>query len=169
MLYRNSSMTPQMIHKAAMHRILIQTDTDVARNRSSDCVCRMQILPIVLMFLVLVVPMVRAEAYEVLVVAIAGANEIEKIDEFEKVAAKFNSLPSKGYSSARPYFNVLHMANGQVYFVFGFKGDVQGVHRRNYPGTIENLHRMKHKGAPKYPQMHWLPVSKIRRMFTVPQ
>ena len=119
-----------------------------------------------MMFFVLVVPIVQADPYEVLVVDIAGANEVAKIEEYKKDAEQFNSLQSKGYSAARPYFNVLHMANGQVYFVFGFKGEVQGVYRRNYPGTIENLNRMKHKGASKYPHMHWLPVAEIRKLLS---
>ena len=127
-----------------------------------------QIPSIVLMLLVLIVPVVCADPYEVLVVDIAAADDIAKIEEFENDAENFNALPSKGYSAARPYFNVLHMANGQVYFVFGFRGEVQGIHRRNYPGTIENLRRLKHNGAPKYPRMHWLPVAEIRRLLTVP-
>jgi len=60
------------------------------------------------------------------------------------------------------------MANGQVYFVFGFRGEVQGIHRRNYPGTIKNLRSMKHQGVSKYPDMHWLPVEGIRRLLAVP-
>ena len=151
-----------------MHRNLISLETVTDRNKKtfhSRCV---QILPIVLMFCVLAAPMVRAEPYEVLVVDIAGENDAVKIEEYKKDAEQFNSLQSKGYSAARPYFNVLHMANGKVYFVFGYKDKVQGIHRRNYPGTIENLQRMKHKGAPKYPRIHWLSVAEIRRMLRTP-
>ena len=151
-----------------MHRNLISLNTVTDRNRKpfhSRCV---QILPIVLMFCALAAPMVRAEPYEVLVVDIAGENDAVKIEEYKKDAEQFNSLQSKGYSAARPYFNVLHMANGKVYFVFGYKDKVQGIHRRNYPGTIENLQRMKHKGAPKYPRIRWLPVAEIRRMLSAP-
>ena len=127
----------------------------------------MQIPSIVLMFIFVVATIVRADPYEVLVVDIAEANDVARIEEYKKDADKFNSLPSKGYSAARPYFNVLHMANEKVYFVFGFRGEVQGVHRRNYPGTIKNLRRMKYKGAQKYPRLHWLPVQEIRRLLTV--
>ena len=123
---------------------------------------------IALVFLFLIVPMVRADSYEVLMVDIAGANDVTRIAEFEKDAEKFNALHNKGYSDARPYFSVLQMANEQVYFVFGYRGDVQGIHRRNYPGTIENLRRMKYKGSQKYPHMHWLPVAEIRRLLTAP-
>ena len=59
---------------------------------------------------------------------------------------------------------MLHMAAGQVYFVFGFRDQVQGIHLRNYPGTIENLYRIKHKEVAKYPHMHWLTVEEIRRL-----
>ena len=151
-----------------MYLNMIPAKTDTDRKKNSIRFRPLQILSILLMFLLLIVPIVRADPYEVLVVDIAGAGDVARIEVFKKDAANFNSLPSKGYSDARPYFNVLHMANGQVYFVFGFKGDVQGVHRQNYPGTIENLRRMKHKGTPKYPFMHWLPVAEIRRLLSAP-
>ncbi len=66
------------------------------------------------------------------------------------------------------YFNVLRMANGQVYFVFGFINEVQGIHGENYPGTVKNLSRLKNDGTQKYPNMHWLPVEKIRRLMVAP-
>jgi hypothetical protein len=109
-----------------------------------------------------------ATPYEVLVVDIAKAGDREKIDEFEKAAAKFNGLRHKGYLAAKPYFNVLQMANGQVYFVFGFNGDVQGIHRENYSGTVKNLRRLKIDGTQKYPEMHWVPVEEIRRLRVAP-
>ena len=127
-----------------------------------------KIIPLVLLFILAVVPIVRAEPYEVLVIDVAAANDIEWIDEFKKDAEKLNSLHDKGYSSARSYFNLLHMANGQVYFVFGFRGEVQGIHRLNYPKTEKNLRRMNHQGVRKYPDMHWLPVEDIRKLLTLP-
>ena len=168
MLYRNSSMTPKIFHRAAMHRNVIPFKTKTDQDRRSIRFRRMKIPSIVLIFIVSVAPMVQADPYEVLVVEIAGANDVERIEEFEKDAEKFNSLHHQGYSAARPYFNLLHMANEQVYFVFGYRGEVQGIHRRNYHGTEKNLRRMKHKGAQKYPHMHWLPVEEIRRLLTVP-
>ena len=123
---------------------------------------------IVLMFIVTVAPIVQADTYEVLVVDIAGANDDARIEEFEKDAEHFNSLQRRGYSDAKPYFNVLKMPTGQTYLVFGYRGEVQGIHRRNYPGTVKNLHRMQHEGVQKYPHMHWLPVAEIRKLLTVP-
>ncbi len=101
-------------------------------------------------------------------VGIADAGNHTKIEEFKKDAAQFNALHRKGYFAAKPYFNVLRMANGQVYFVFGFKDQVQGIHRANYPVTVKNLRRLKNAGALKYPDMHWLPVGEIRRLLTSP-
>jgi hypothetical protein len=161
-------MISKIFYKAAMHCAVIPSRTNKDQNRKTFCPWQIQIALIVLMLLVMFVPTVRADPYEVLVVDIAAADDAAKIEEFGNDVEKFNALRSKGYSAARPYFNVLHMANGQVYFVFGFRGEVQGIHRRNYPGTIENLGRMKHKGAPKYPRMHWLPVSQIRKLLVVP-
>lgn len=151
-----------------MHRNVIPLKTETDQDRRSICFRHMQIPSMVLMFIVSVVPIVQADPYEVLVVDIAGANDVERIEEFEKDDEKFNSLHRQGHSAAKPYFNLLHMANGQVYFVFGFRGEVQGIHRRNYPGTVKNLGRLKHKGVQKYPHMHWLPVEEIRRLLTVP-
>ena len=74
----------------------------------------------------------------------------------------------KGYFAAKPYFNVLQMANGQVYFVFGFNGDVQGIHRENYSGTVKNLRRLKNGETKKYPDRHWVPVEEIRRLRVAP-
>jgi hypothetical protein len=54
------------------------------------------------------------------------------------------------------------------YFVFGFKGDVQGIHRENYPRTVKNLRHLKKDGVRKYPNMHWLPVDEIRRLMIAP-
>ena len=101
-------------------------------------------------------------------VDIAKTGNREKIEEFEKAAAKFNTLRHKGYFAAKPYFNVLRMTNGQVYFVFGFNGDVQGIHRENYPGTVKNLRRLKKAGGPMYPDIHWVPVEEIRRLRVAP-
>ena len=101
-------------------------------------------------------------------VDIADGEEVARIEKFEKDAAKFNSLNKRGYSAARPYFNLLHMADGRVYFVFGYRDQVQGIHRRNYSGTVENLRRLKHNGAPKYPHMLWLPVEDIRHLLSNP-
>ena len=154
--------------RADMLRNVISLITETDQDRRSIRFRCMQILSVVLIFFVSVAPVVQAVAYEVLVVDIAGANDVARIQEFEKDAEKFNSLHHQGYSAAKPYFNLLHMANGQVYFVFGFRGEVQGIHRQNYPGTVKNLHSMKHEGGQKYPHMHWLPVEEIRRLLTVP-
>ena len=149
-----------------------QISTETVQDRRSIRFRCMQIpsviLSVILIIIVSVTPAVQADAYEVLVVDIAGADNVAKIKEFEKAAEQFNSLHSRGYSAAKPYFNLLHMANRQVYFVFGFRGEVQGIHRRNYPGTVKNLRRIKPKGIQKYPHMRWLPVEEIRRLLTVP-
>ena len=113
-------------------------------------------------------PVLYATQYEVLVVDIADLGNRAKTEEFEKAVAKFNALQHKGYFTAKPYFNVLRMTNGLVYFVFGFNGDVQGIHRENYPGTLKNLRYLKNDGVRKYPNMHWLPVDEIRRLLVAP-
>ena len=128
----------------------------------------MKVPTIALMLVLLITAMAQADTYEVLVVDIAEAGDSSKIDEFEKDARQLNGLQRRGYTAAKPYFNLLHLASGQVYLVFGFRGEVQGIHRRNYPGTVKNLRRMKHEGVRKYPHMHWLPVAEIRRLLTVP-
>lgn len=103
-----------------------------------------------------------------LVVDIAKRDEIEKIEEYEQYAIQFNALRGKGYLAAKSYFNVLDMVNGQVYFVFGFRDSVQGVHRENYHRTVKNLGRLKKDGVPKYPNMHWVPVEEIRKRMAEP-
>jgi len=55
-----------------------------------------------------------------------------------------------------------------VYFVFGFNGDVQGIHRENYSRTEKNLRHLKKDGVRKYPNMHWLPIDEIRRRMIAP-
>ncbi len=112
--------------------------------------------------------LVQAEAYEVLVIDIAAKGDSSKIAEFEKDAGQFNDLHRRGYPTAKPYFNLLQMASGQVYFVFGFTGEIQGIHRQNYPGTVENLRSLKKHGAPKYPNLRWLPVEEIRKLINTP-
>ena len=136
-----------------------------ARRKRAD---PMKISMIVLILFVLCTAQVQANTYEVLVVDIAAAGESSKIEEFEKDARQFNGLHQRGYSAARPYFNLLNMADGQVYFVFGFRGEIQGIHRHNYPGTVNNLRSLKNNGVPKYPDMHWLPVEEIRRLLATP-
>ena len=151
-----------------MHRNIIPLKTQTTQNRRLHRLRGIQISLIILTFILPVTPTVRAEPYEVLVVDVAGANDVVRIEEYKKDAEKFNSLHRRGYSAVMPYFNVLRMANGQVYFVFGFRGEVQGIYRRNYPRTKKNLRRLKHKGAQKYPNMHWLPVEEIRKLLTKP-
>jgi len=129
----------------------------------------MKISTIALIFMVLFTAMVQADAYEVLVVDIAADGDNSKIEEFEKDARQFNGLHRRGYAAAKPYFNLLRMTNGQVYFVFGFRGEVQGIHRHNYPETVNNLRRLEYNGKPKYPGIHWLPVEEIRRMLASQQ
>ena len=129
---------------------------------------RMKIPFIVSLCILFFTPVLYAIPYEVLVVAVAEIGNRKKIENFEKTAVKFNALPYKGYFAAKPYFNVLRMANDQVYFVFGFKGEVQGIHRKNYRRTVKNLGRLKNDGAQKYPDMHWVSVEKIRRLLVVP-
>jgi hypothetical protein len=113
-------------------------------------------------------PVSYATQYEVLVVDIANKGNREKAAEFEKAVAKFNALQHKGYHTAKPYFNVLQMSNGQIYFVFGFKGEVQGIHRENYPNTVKNLRKLENDGVRKYPNMQWLPVEEIRKLLVAP-
>ena len=129
---------------------------------------RMKIPSIISLCILFFTSILFATPYEVLVVDIAKAGNLEKIEGFEKSAAKFNGLQHKGYFAAKPYFNVLRMANGQAYFVFGFNGDLQGIYRENYPGTVRNLRRLKNDGAQKYPNMHWVPVEEIRRLLVAP-
>jgi len=129
---------------------------------------RMKIPPIISLCILFLTPVLYAAPYEVLVVDIAKTGDRGKIEEFKEAAAKFNGLQQKGYFAAKPYFDVLRMANGRVYFVFGFNGDVQGIHRENYPGTVKNLHRLKNDGTRKYPDMHWVPVEDIRRLWVAP-
>jgi len=101
-------------------------------------------------------------------VGIATPDEVKKTAEYEEDAGQLNALHRKGYLAAKPYFDVLHMANGQVYFVFGFRGAVQGIHRKNYLRTVKNLRRLKNGSAPKYPNMHWVTVEEIRRRMAEP-
>ena len=129
----------------------------------------MKVSTIALILIVLFTAMVQADAYEVLVVDIASAGDSLKIEEFEKDARQLNGLHRRGYAAAKPYFNLLHMTDGKVYFVFGFKGEVQGVHRHNYPETFKNLRHLKYNGKPKYPDMHWLPVAEIRKILKIRQ
>ena len=128
----------------------------------------MKIPSIVILCILIFTPVLYASPYEVLVLDTAHAGNREKIEKFENAAAKFNTLQHRGYSAAKPYFNVLRMANGQVYLVFGFNGEVQGIHRDNYPGTLKNLRRLKNDGARKYPDMHWLPIKEIRKLLVAP-
>ena len=113
-------------------------------------------------------PALFATPYEVLVVDTAKTGNREQIEEFENAAAEFNALQYKGYLAAKPYFYVLHMANGRVYFVFGFKDQVQGIHRENYRRTVKNLRRLKNDGIQKYSNMHWVPVEEIRKLLVAP-
>lgn len=129
----------------------------------------MKVSTIVLMLIALFTAMVQADSYEVLVVDIAADGDSLRIAEFEKDARQFNGLHRRGYAAAKPYFNLLRMTNGTVYFVFGFRGEVQGVHRHNYPQTVKNLRHLKYNGKQKYPDMHWLPVEELRRILTIPQ
>ena len=128
----------------------------------------MKISSIVIFYIFLWTLGVHAAPYEVLVVGIADGGNNCKIEEFVKDAKQLNALHRKGYLSAKPYFNVLRMANGQVYLVFGFRGEVQGIHRENYPKTEKNLRGIKNEGVSKYPRMHWLPVEDIRRLLISP-
>ncbi len=129
---------------------------------------RMKIPSIISLCILFFAPVLYATPYEILVVDVANIGNREKIENFEKAATKFNALQYKGYFAAKPYFNVLRMATGQVYFVFGFNGVVQGIHRKNYRRTVKNLSRLKNNGAQKYPNMHWVSVEKIRRLLVVP-
>ena len=113
-------------------------------------------------------PRVYGSPYEVLVVDIAKIDDYQKIEGFEEDARQFNALHRMGYLAAKPYFSVLHMANGKVYFVFGFRGEVQGIHRENYPLTVKNLRSLKNGGVQKYPDLHWIPVEKIRELLSAP-
>ena len=126
-------------------------------------------IPIIIGFCAIIIaPVFSATPYEVLVVDVAKTGNREKIEEFEKAAAEFNALQSKGYSAAKPYFNVLNMSDGRTYFVFGFKDRVQGIHRENYRRTVKNLRRLKYGDGQKYPDMHWVPVEEIRKLLVVP-
>ena len=129
---------------------------------------RMKIASLVSFCFLIFPPVLYATQYEVLVVDIANKGNREKAEDFEKAVVKLNALQHKGYHSAKPYFNVLQMSNGKVYFVFGFRDDVQGIHRENYPNTVKNLRQLKNDGAQKYPNMHWLPVEEIRRLLAGP-
>ena len=124
---------------------------------------------IALIYTLLCASLVHASPYEVLVVDISRIDNGEKIEEFEENAKQLNALHLKGYLAAKPYFDVLHMTNGFVYLVFGFRGEVQGIHRENYHRTVKNLGRIKAGGVQKYPNMHWVPVEGIRKLLLKPQ
>jgi len=162
-------MNQMSFHSLGMHHDVYARQTQADRDRRPVCRWLARITSIVMIFIAWVAPVVRAEPYEVLVIDIAAADELGRIEEFEKDAANFNSLHRRGYSAAKPYFNLLHMAEGRVYFVFGFRNKVQGLHRRDYPGTVKNLRRIKQDGVQKYPHIHWVPVEEIRRLLTGPQ
>jgi len=162
-------MHPKVFHSIGMHRNIDAGSTLTVHYRKPLCLRCVWVLSIVLIFIAWAAPIVRAEPYEVLVVGIAAADDGARIEEFDKDAANFNSLHRRGYSDARPYFNLLHMADGRVFFVFGFRGKVQGIHRRDYPGTVKNLKRLRRQGVQKYPHIHWLPVEEIRRLLAAPK
>jgi hypothetical protein len=109
-----------------------------------------------------------AWAYEVLVIDIAGETDTVKIEHFRADAERLNGLHLKGYPAVKPYFNVLTMANRQVYFVFGFRDRVQGIHRNNYDKTVRNLRRIRQDGERKYPNPNWVSVEEIRRLLPQP-
>jgi len=128
----------------------------------------MKIPTIGLMFVLFATTLAKAEVYEVLVVASAEAGDNLRIAEFEKDVRQFNGLQHRGYTAAKPYFNVLHLPSGEVYFVFGFRDEVQGIRRRYYTRTIKNLQRLKSNGEPRYPGMRWVPVADIRQLLNGP-
>ena len=120
-------------------------------------------------YMILCSSLAQASPYEVLVVDISRIDNGEKIEEFEENARQLNALHHKGYLAAKPDFDVVHMTNGFVYFVFGFRGEVQGVHRENYHRTVKNLGRINADGDQKYPNMRWVPVEEIRKLMVKPQ
>lgn len=128
----------------------------------------MKILTITIIGIFLFTVLVQGEGCEVLLVDIAAKGDSSKIAKFKKDVGQFNDLHRRGYAAAKPYFNLLHLASGQVYFVFGFTGEIQGIHRQNYLGTVNNLRSLKKYGAPKYPDMRWLPVEEIRNLINTP-
>lgn len=152
-----------------IHRPVITLKTRKEHDRKPIGLQRGRMLPLALVFILWAAPIVRAEPYQVLVIDVAGPHESGRIEEFKKDAAFLNSLHRRGYSAAKPYFNLLHMADGRVFFVFGFRDKVQGIHRRDYPGTVRNLRRLKREGVQKYPNMHWVPVEKIRKLLAAPK
>jgi hypothetical protein len=161
-------MHPKTFHAIGTHHKVDADKTLPVHHREPLLLRRVRILSIVLIIIAWAAPIVPAEPYEVLVVDIAAADDSGRIEEIKKDAAKFNSLHRRGYSAARPYFNLLHMADGRVFFVFGFRGKVQGIHRRDFSGTVKNLKGLRHKGVQKYPHIHWLPVAEIRRLLAAP-
>jgi hypothetical protein len=161
-------MISKNFHSAGMHHNVNAFKTLTDQKRRSIRRRRVRIPLMVLIFILWAAPIVGAEPYEVLVLDVAGAHETGRIEEFEKDAANFNSLHRRGYSAAKPYFKLLHMTDGRVYFVFGFRDQVQGIHRRDYPGTVQNLRRLQHEGVQKYPHMHWVPVEEIWKLLAAP-
>ncbi len=122
----------------------------------------------ILIVALLVTSSIHAFPYEVLLIDIAEGSDREKIREYEKDARQFNELHLKGYPAAKPFFNVLQMANRQVYFVFGYRGQVQGINRNNYSNTEKNLRRMRRNGDLKYPNFNWVAVEEIRLLLPKP-
>ena len=163
MQYCQASMNKMSFQSRGGHHDVFARQAPTDRDRRRIRRRRVRITSVVLIFILWVAPIVRAEPYEILVVDIAAADEVGRIEEFKKDAANFNSLHRRGYSAAKPYFNLLHMPDGRVYFVFGYRNKVQGIHRRDYPGTVRNLRRLQHNGVQKYPHIHWVPVEEIRR------
>jgi hypothetical protein len=161
-------MIPKTFHAIAMHHEVNTCTTLKEQGRKPARLQGGRIASMALIFMLWVAPLVRAAPYEVLVLDVAEPHEAARIEEFQKDAAFLNSLQRRGYSAAKPYFNLLHMADGKVYFVFGFRDKVQGIHRRDYPGTVRNLRRLQYKGVQKYPDMHWVPVEEIRKLLGPP-
>ncbi len=129
------------------------------KNSSKKMLC-------ILTVALLVTSSIHAFPYEVLLIDIAEGSDREKIREYEKDARQFNELHLKGYPATKPFFNVLQMANRQVYFVFGYRGQVQGINRNNYSNTEKNLRRMRRNGDLKYPNFNWVAVEEIRLLAT---
>lgn len=124
----------------------------------------MKMTPLIFTVILLFTSLVYAFDYEVLIVGIAGVSDKTKVREFVKDAQQLNGLHHKGYVTAKPYFSVLKMVNEQVYLVFGFRGEVQGINRNHYHKTVKQLGRILKNGASKYPNPYWVPVEEIRRL-----
>ena len=105
--------------------------------------------------------LICAQEYHVIRICTAAAADARACAHLDHCCERLNGLHHE-FPTAVPYYSVVTVAGGERWLVFGWRDEVAGLIRDEFPTTLQNLIEAEEQGQRCFPDACWINVAELR-------